>query len=70
MTTKAVSVGHGNGVAWREHARLVTSLLDGKYHSDLSLPEDVAHACWEIIRPSAIDIQHTWVAQFGLPRPA
>ena len=43
-------------MAWHEHGRLVVGLkLSKKEGSDLSLLKDVAHACWESIRPAVVD---------------
>jgi hypothetical protein len=64
---KAVSIGHGDSVAWREHTRLAIGLeLLQKYLSVLLPAQDAAHACWEAIWPMAVDIPHSWATWFRL----
>ena len=56
MTTKEMSVGHGEDVTWREHACLVVPLkLSKKYCSDGLLLKDATQACWETIQLLVVD---------------
>ena len=62
---KAVSVGHGDGEAWRKHGRLVVGLKRCQKYCPDCLPQKYAtHACWEDIQPTVVDFPRAWVVWF------